>query len=55
MVSHRLSTITNADMIVYVENGEVKETGTHIELLKGKKLYYNLVHASDTPNGMSFD
>lgn len=32
-VAHRLSTIVNAHEIAFVENGQVKETGTHSTLL----------------------
>uniref|UniRef100_T1GYN9 ABC-type xenobiotic transporter n=1 Tax=Megaselia scalaris TaxID=36166 RepID=T1GYN9_MEGSC len=42
VVSHRLSTITNADIIVYVKDGQMAEQGTHNELMAKKGLYYNL-------------
>lgn len=42
VVSHRLSTITNADIIVYVKDGQVAEQGDHEELMAKKGLYYNL-------------
>ncbi len=45
VVAHRLSTIRNATVIAYVEDGEIKEIGTHEELLKMKKKYFNLYNA----------
>ena len=45
IVAHRLSTIIDADKICFMENGKVKISGTHEELLKNskdyKKLYLN--------------
>ena len=43
VVSHRLSTITNADNIVFVKDGVVAEQGTHEELIAKRGLYYQLV------------
>jgi len=42
VVAHRLSTIKNASRIILLHQGEIKETGTHDELLKIRGLYYNL-------------
>ncbi|XP_052872873.1 multidrug resistance protein homolog 49 isoform X1 [Anopheles cruzii] len=46
VVSHRLSTITNADKIVYIDKGIVMEQGTHDTLMASRGLYYELVVAS---------
>ena len=43
VVAHRLSTIRNADTIVALEKGSVKEMGTHEELMEKKGLYHSLV------------
>ncbi|CAK1588203.1 unnamed protein product [Parnassius mnemosyne] len=43
MVSHRLSTITNADRIVCMDQGMIVEEGTQEELIKAKGFYYKLV------------
>ena len=42
MIAHRLSTVINADKIIVLDNGEIKEQGTHTELYNQKGLYYNL-------------
>ncbi len=41
-IAHRLSTIVNADRIIVLENGEIRETGTHSELISLGGLYYYL-------------
>ena len=41
-VSHRLSSTKFCDRIVYIENGEIVEEGTHEELMKKKGEYYKL-------------
>ncbi|MFC0186445.1 peptidase domain-containing ABC transporter [Pseudarcicella hirudinis] len=44
VIAHRLSTVKNADQIVVLENGEVKEIGTHTSLTSAKRgVYYELV------------
>ncbi len=45
VVAHRLSTIKNADEIVVISEGEIKEQGNHDDLIKNNSLYselYNL-------------
>ncbi|CAM4434948.1 ATP-binding cassette subfamily B protein [Paenibacillus endophyticus] len=44
VIAHRLSTIKDADLILVIENGEVAEQGSHLELMKLGGLYANLVH-----------
>lgn len=43
IIAHRLSTVRNADNIVFMNNGIIVEQGTHKELLKIKVNYYHLV------------
>ncbi len=42
IIAHRLSTIQNADRILVMHKGRVREMGTHQELLAQKGLYYKL-------------
>lgn len=42
VIAHRLSTIRKADKILVLDKGEVKEMGSHEELLKNKGFYYQL-------------
>ena len=42
LISHRVSTLKNADMILYLANGKVAEMGSHEALLANKGPYYEL-------------
>ena len=42
VIAHRLSTIQNADKIIVMHRGEIREMGTHNELLQQQGIYYRL-------------
>jgi ATP-binding cassette subfamily B protein len=42
LISHRISTVRTAGMIVYLRGGEIIEQGTHDELLGQRGAYYEL-------------
>ena len=43
VVAHRLSTICNADNIIVIEDGMIKEEGSHEQLVSQRGGYYNLI------------
>lgn len=43
IIAHRLSTVKNADQIIVLNKGQIVECGNHLELTRGKGIYYSLV------------
>ena len=50
IVTHRLSTVMDADKILMIEKGSIIEKGTHSELLAKKGKYYNLFNQQKIPS-----
>jgi len=50
IIAHRLSTVTNADRIIVLEQGKIAEIGSHQELLAKQGLYYDMVGALTAPD-----
>lgn len=42
IIAHRISAVKNADIILFIEDGEIKECGNHNELLQLKGKYYDI-------------
>jgi len=42
VIAHRFSTIQNADRIIVLHKGQVRELGTHLELLERRGIYWRL-------------
>lgn len=42
IIAHRISAVKDADLIIYLEKGHIKEQGTHQELLAQKGAYYQI-------------
>ena len=42
VIAHRLSTIRNADRIIVLHHGEIREIGSHVELMEKRGLYHRL-------------
>ncbi|MBQ7657472.1 MAG: ABC transporter ATP-binding protein, partial [Butyrivibrio sp.] len=45
IIGHRISSVKDADEIIVLENGRVKERGTHTELIGKRGLYYSTYEA----------
>ncbi|EMS73083.1 ABC transporter ATP-binding protein [Ruminiclostridium cellobioparum] len=43
LIAHRLSTIRDADKILVIGDGGILETGTHLQLMEKKGVYYRMV------------
>ena len=42
LIAHRISTVQHADLIMVLENGEMKELGTHTELIQKNGIYKDM-------------
>ncbi len=42
VIAHRLSTVTKADRVLVIQQGQIAEQGTHTELLEQHGIYANL-------------
>lgn len=47
VIAHRLRTVRRADRIYYLEDGRVREVGTHKQLMALRSGYYKLVKSGD--------
>ena len=47
VIAHRISTIRNADKILYIENGQIRESGTYDELMAAKGKFYAMESANE--------
>ncbi|WP_088014824.1 ABC transporter ATP-binding protein [Gottfriedia acidiceleris] len=52
-IAHRLSTITHVDKIVYIDQGQIVEIGSHEELMAKKEAYYHLFEIQNLESSSS--
>ena len=50
VIAHKFSTITNANQILVIDQGNIAETGTHHDLISKKGIYNNLWELQQTAN-----
>jgi len=50
IIAHRLSTVTNANRIIALDQGRIAEIGSHLELLAKQGLYYNMLATLSAPD-----
>ena len=55
IISHRFSTVQNADEIYVIQGGTIYEHGTHSELLKRKAAYYKLYLSESSTSTDKFE
>ena len=53
IIAHRLSTVSQCDRIIVLDQGDIVEDGTHDVLLKAKGHYHNLWHSQTTSKSNS--
>ena len=53
MITHRIASAKDADVIIVLERGEIAEIGKHDELIKGDGLYASIAHIQEIVKGGS--